>query len=99
MLGRECWDKARLEAPCVPAGSAVIFDYRLGHRGLGNRLPGATARPVLYFTYSSRPGFSDDVNFSRRRYLALPTLLPPPADEDSTRAARAADRARGEDPE
>lgn len=88
VLGRDAWDKTRLEVPCVPKGTAIIFDYRLGHRGLGNRLPDGTARPVLYFTYSNKPRFSDDVNFSRRRYLPLPPLLPLPAEESSSREGR-----------
>lgn len=61
-------------------GTPIIFDYRLGHRGLGNRLEN-TPRPVLYFTYSSLPGFSDDLNFNtagNQKYLPMPELLPIP---------------------
>ena len=34
----------------VKAGSAILFDYRLKHRGLGNR--SQEDRPLLYITYS-----------------------------------------------
>ena len=35
----------------VKAGSALLFDYRLKHRGLGNS--SADERPLLYITCAS----------------------------------------------
>jgi ectoine hydroxylase-related dioxygenase (phytanoyl-CoA dioxygenase family) len=51
---------------CCDAGSAVIFDYRIKHRGAANKCP--TDRPVLYMAYS-RPWFKDVGN--SRSYLPL----------------------------
>ncbi len=48
----------------IPAGSALLFDYRLLHRGLANRTD--TLRPILYFTFC-RPWFRDVHNFPTRR--------------------------------
>lgn len=48
----------------VPAGSAVIFDYRLLHRGLANRTD--RSRPILYLTFAA-PWFRDLHNFPERR--------------------------------
>jgi hypothetical protein len=42
---------------CLPAGSAVAFDYRTLHRGLRNRTP--TDRPVLY-AIVGRPVYRSD---------------------------------------
>ena len=36
ILGQEGFDKDFTETPMPKAGTPVIFDYRLGHRGLGN---------------------------------------------------------------
>jgi hypothetical protein len=76
----------------VVQGTPIIFDYRLGHRGLGNRLAGAAAqsRAVLYFTYTNKPNWGDAENFSRRRYLPLPSPLLHPALEVSREGRRAA---------
>ena len=46
----------RAVAPTLPAGSAVLFDVRVLHRGLANR--SGVARPVLYFTYAA-PWYHD----------------------------------------
>lgn len=48
----------------IPAGSALLFDYRLLHRGLANRTD--RIRPILYFTFA-KPWFRDVHNFPRRR--------------------------------
>jgi hypothetical protein len=48
----------------IPAGSALLFDYRLLHRGLANRTD--RIRPILYFTFC-RPWFRDVHNFPARR--------------------------------
>jgi ectoine hydroxylase-related dioxygenase (phytanoyl-CoA dioxygenase family) len=51
---------------CASAGSAVIFDYRLKHRGARNTTP--VDRPILYMAFS-RPWFKDVGN--SRSYLPL----------------------------
>ena len=43
------------------AGDAILFDYRVLHRGLANT--STEARPLLYFTYG-RPWFTDATNYS-----------------------------------
>lgn len=48
----------------IPAGSAVVFDYRLLHRGLANRTD--RSRPILYLTFAA-PWFRDLHNFPERR--------------------------------
>lgn len=42
------------------AGSAILFDYRLLHRGTANQT--TADRPILYYTYA-RSGFEDLVNY------------------------------------
>jgi hypothetical protein len=42
------------------AGSAIMFDYRILHRGLANE--SAISRPMLYFTYG-RQWFRDATNY------------------------------------
>lgn len=71
-LGRENFVKEMVYTPCVTAGTPIIFDYRLGHRGLRN--VSEVSRPVVYLTYSavkSGKEFRDEVNFSRKRYKKL----------------------------
>ena len=70
------------------AGDAIVFDWRLKHRGLPHR--GAEPRPLVYLTYAA-PWFVDDYNFSRDRFADLPPLVPA-----STRGDRA--KRRGEAP-
>eukprot|EP00937_MAST-01D_sp_MAST-1D-sp2_P007638 g7638.t1 len=43
-----------------PAGGAIMFDYRVHHRGLANA--SGSARPLLYFTYA-KPWFDDVTNY------------------------------------
>ena len=45
----------------VKAGDAVMFDYRVLHRGGANS--STRQRPLLYFTYA-RPWFTDATNYS-----------------------------------
>ena len=45
----------------VPAGSAILFDYRILHRGLRNDTD--APRPMLYYTYG-RQWFRDSTNYS-----------------------------------
>ena len=57
------------------AGRALLIDYRLKHRGLGN---GSTdERPLIYLTYA-RPFWLDIHNFDKKRYPTLPEAPPPP---------------------
>jgi len=89
ILGYEHYSKEMLDTPLAPAGSPVIFDYRLGHRGLGNS--SQFPRPILYLTYTSaKKEFRDSVNFSRKRYRKLGDLIERPL----TRQERALKRAR-----
>ncbi|KAH8059537.1 hypothetical protein JL721_9277 [Aureococcus anophagefferens] len=68
------------------AGDAVVFDWRLKHRGLANK--GAANRPLLYMTYS-KPWFVDKYNFSGP--------LPGPAAARPATTREAAERRRPED--
>jgi hypothetical protein len=53
------------------AGDCILFDYRLNHRGLGNK--SQSNRALLYLTYAV-PWWRDPKNFSSSRYLKLPHL-------------------------
>ena len=53
----------------LKAGAALLFDYRLKHRGLGNH--STVERPLLYITYA-RPFWVDVYNFATKRYANLP---------------------------
>ena len=55
----ECEDLGERLIECK-AGSAIVFDYRLLHRGTANRT--TVDRPILYFTYA-RAGVEDLVNY------------------------------------
>lgn len=49
-------------------GSAVLFDYRLHHRGLANRSTSGESRPLLYLTFG-RSWFTDAENFPAKRLM------------------------------
>ena len=68
------------------AGQAILFDYRVKHRGLGNR--STDDRPLLYITYA-RPFWMDVYNFDKKRYQSLPKC-----EERGTREERMAKRQR-----
>lgn len=68
--------------PLAKAGDAVIFDYRVKHRGLANN--SQSPRPVIYVTFA-KPWFRDDANFSARRYRKLPPAV---YEDDSTETNR-----------
>ncbi len=57
-----------LEAKC---GQCILFDYRIRHRGIGNKTQ--EKRPVVYITYAKK-SFRDTKNFSKSRYRKLPEL-------------------------
>jgi Phytanoyl-CoA dioxygenase (PhyH) len=89
MLGYDELKEDFITTPTVAAGTPVIFDYRLGHRGLGNTSD--TCRPILYCTYAASADgkeFRDSVNFSRKRYHRIGDLV----EKGLTRAERAAKR-------
>jgi hypothetical protein len=76
ILGKEDHDRDFCVTPLVPAGTPVIFDYRLGHRGLGNSA--TTCRPIVYCTYARAADgkeFRDSVNFSRKRYRKIGDIV------------------------
>ena len=51
------------QAPCLKKGSALIFDYRVLHRGKRNI--SSESRPVLVFTFA-KPFYKDVLNFNKR---------------------------------
>jgi ectoine hydroxylase-related dioxygenase (phytanoyl-CoA dioxygenase family) len=63
------------------AGSFIIFDFRVLHRGLRNA--SSAARPMLYFTFS-RPWFRDDTNYHGDDYLISDVEEQAPAPERLT---------------
>jgi hypothetical protein len=76
ILGHEDLDEDFLEVPTPTAGTPLIFDYRLGHRGLGNS--SSACRPIVYCTYAAAKDgkeFRDSVNFSRKRYHRIGDLV------------------------
>ncbi|KAL7521090.1 hypothetical protein ACHAWX_005789 [Stephanocyclus meneghinianus] len=89
-IGHENFVKEMVYTPCVTAGTPVIFDYRLGHRGLRNY--SKNCRPVVYLTYSSVASgkeFRDSVNFSRKRYRKLGEFVEkPPSREERAKRRR-----------
>jgi ectoine hydroxylase-related dioxygenase (phytanoyl-CoA dioxygenase family) len=92
LLGNEDFNEKFLESPIVKAGTPIIFDYRLGHRGLANASDGC--RPIVYCTYaraSDGKEFRDTVNFSRKRYHKIGDLV----GKVATREERARKREQG----
>jgi len=91
VLGHEDFDEKFVEIPTAKAGTPVIFDYRLGHRGLANG--SKTCRPIVYCTYAAAADgkeFRDSVNFSRKRYHRIGDLV----EKGMTRDERASKRKR-----
>lgn len=89
ILGLEGYDRDFVEIPKPKAGTPVIFDYRLGHRGLGNS--SQSCRPIVYCTYArvaDGKEFRDSVNFSRKRYHKIGELSSKPASRDERRKNR-----------
>mmetsp|Transcript_33653 Transcript_33653/g.69993 ORF Transcript_33653/g.69993 Transcript_33653/m.69993 type:complete len:251 (+) Transcript_33653:102-854(+) len=76
ILDQEEYNYKYIETPVVSAGTPIIFDYRLGHKGLSNT--SGSCRPVLYCTYACENNgkeFRDSVNFSRKRYHRIGDLV------------------------
>merc|ERR1739841_88741 len=91
-LGHENFVKENVYTPIVTAGTPVIFDYRLGHRGLGNN--SQSVRPVVYLTYSSSASgkeFKDSVNFSRKYFRKLGELAEMPLSREERSKKRRLD--------
>jgi hypothetical protein len=89
VLGHEGYDRDFLEVPKPKAGTPVIFDYRLGHRGLANS--SNACRPIVYCTYARAADgkeFRDSVNFSRKRYHKIGELAGKPMSRDERRNKR-----------
>ena len=90
ILGNEGFDKDFLETPKPKAGIPVIFDYRLGHRGLGNN--SNSCRPIVYCTYARASGdsklFRDKENFSKKRYHQIGELTAKPLSREERRLNR-----------
>ncbi|KAG7370712.1 phytanoyl-CoA dioxygenase family protein [Nitzschia inconspicua] len=89
VLGHDGYDRDFLETPKPVAGTPVIFDYRLGHRGLANS--SHSSRPIVYCTYARAADgkeFRDQVNFSRRRYHKIGELAAKPLSREERRNKR-----------
>ena len=97
VLGHEGYVKDRVFTPHVPSGTPVMFDYRLGHRGLANS--SSACRPIVYCTYAAAANgkeFRDSVNFSRKRYHKIGELVEKPLSREERAAKR---RKRGSNAE
>ncbi|KPA80430.1 hypothetical protein ABB37_04663 [Leptomonas pyrrhocoris] len=73
--------KAKSVRPSVAVGNALLFDYRVIHRGLRNSK--LDPRPCFYATYS-QSWYKDTYNFSESRYkrkLEVSTQYLEPRDE------------------
>ncbi|CBZ23940.1 conserved hypothetical protein [Leishmania mexicana MHOM/GT/2001/U1103] len=57
--------ESKYVSPPVALGNALLFDYRVVHRGLRNAK--SDPRPCYYVTYS-KSWYQDTYNFSERRY-------------------------------
>lgn len=97
ILDYDDYDKSKVVTPQVAAGTPIIFDYRLGHRGLANTSD--TSRPVVYCTYAASSNgkeFRDSVNFSRKRYRRLGEMVEKPLSrEERCRKREATQEERG----
>jgi hypothetical protein len=89
VLGHDGYDRDFLETPKPNAGTPVVFDYRLGHRGMANS--SQDCRPIVYCTYaraSDGKAFRDSVNFSRKRYHKIGDLSAKPMSREERRNKR-----------
>ena len=89
VLGHDGYDRDFLETPKPKAGTPVIFDYRLGHRGMANS--SQHCRPIVYCTYARAADgkeFRDSVNFSRKRYHKIGDLSAKPLSREERRNKR-----------
>ena len=76
-LGNWILDECPFVGPTVrtpaPLGSAIVFDLRILHRGLANKMK--TKRPQLYVTFFQE-WFVDHVNFNAKQSSEF-DMLPP----------------------
>ena len=89
ILNYEFFNRHNVVIPQVTAGTPIIFDYRLGHRGLANTSD--FCRPIVYCTYAAAGNgkeFRDSVNFSRKRYHRLGDLIEKPLSREQRRKMR-----------
>ena len=89
VLGHDGYDRDFLDTPKPKAGTPVIFDYRLGHRGLANS--SQNCRPIVYCTYARAADgkeFRDSVNFSRKRYHKIGEMSAKPLSREERRNNR-----------
>ncbi|CEM00963.1 unnamed protein product [Vitrella brassicaformis CCMP3155] len=72
--------------PCLNKGAALLFDYRLKHRGLANKTQ--RLRPVIYLTYRRKgDNWLDKDNFHRGRFPKLLTQTTAAMKAESEKAA------------
>jgi hypothetical protein len=91
ILDYDDYDRSKVVTPQVTAGTPIIFDYRLGHRGLPNTSD--VCRPIVYCTYAAAANgkeFRDSVNFSRKRYHRLGDMVDKPLSREERRKIREA---------
>lgn len=91
ILDYDDYDRSKVVTPQVTAGTPIIFDYRLGHRGLPNTSD--ICRPIVYCTYAAAANgkeFRDSVNFSRKRYHRLGEMVDKPLSREERRKIREA---------
>jgi ectoine hydroxylase-related dioxygenase (phytanoyl-CoA dioxygenase family) len=89
ILNYDVFNRHNVVTPLVSAGTPIIFDYRLGHRGLANTSD--VCRPIVYCTYAAAGNgkeFRDSVNFSRKRYHRLGDLIDKPLSREQRRKMR-----------
>jgi hypothetical protein len=90
-LGHEHFRKDMLHTPTPAAGCPLIFDYRLGHRGLGNS--SSEPRPIVYLTYTrASKEFRDSVNFSSKSYHKLGDPIEKPLSRQERALKRTCDK-------
>ena len=75
----DSWPINERERPCVKVGEAILFDYRVIHRGLENKT--LNMRPTCYLTFC-RPWYNDLTNFSTTRYRRALDNLSSSSDDD-----------------
>jgi hypothetical protein len=80
-------EKTKSVRPSIPLGSALLFDYRVVHRGLRNSH--LDPRPCYYATYS-QSWYKDTYNFNEKRYRkqleVSPVFLEPRSERMAKRA-------------
>jgi len=89
ILENDAYDRSKLQTPTPEAGVPLVFDYRNGHRGMGNNTE--EVRPIVYLTYSANGKFTDEVNFSKRRYHKLGDMVAAPKSREERKKNREGD--------